>query len=75
MMAEAERLAIQYCDTDNNGCLTWDEVQNCVASFKEYLEKFNIPEPTKEMFDAMAHDEDGEPCLSFEDWKKANPQA
>merc|ERR1712226_1518353 len=75
MMAEAERLAIQYCDTDKNGCLTWDEVQNCVAKFKDYLKEFGIPEPTKEMFVAMAHEENGEPCLSFEDWKKANPQA
>merc|ERR1712029_530504 len=75
MFAEAERLAIQYCDKkDPAGCLTWDEVQNCVAEFKDYLEKFNIPEPTEEMFKAMAHDEDGVKCLSFEDWKKANPQ-
>merc|ERR1712179_59978 len=75
VLEKAEELAIEYCDSDGNGCLTWDEVQNCVASFRDYLKASNIPEPTKEMFIAMAHEENGEPCLSFEDWKKANPQA
>ena len=70
-LAKAEELAIEYCDADKNGCLTWEEVENCVDKFQEYLVQFGIPPPTKEMFIAMAHDEDGVPCLSFEDWKKS----
>ena len=71
VLAKAEELAIEYCDTDDNKCLTWDEVENCVAKFKDYLKKFGIPEPSKEMFIAMAHVENGVKCLSFEDWKAA----
>ena len=40
-----------------------------MENFKEYLAEYKDYLPTKEMFDAMAHDEDGVPCLSFEDWK------
>ena len=70
-MAEmAEEMAIKECDKKAPfGCLTWDEVEACVAEFKAYMDAFGIPPPTKEMYDAMAHDEDGVPCLSFEDWK------
>merc|ERR1711911_338065 len=75
VLEKAEELAIEYCDSDGNGYLTWDEVQHCVASVRDYLKASDIPEPTKEMFIAMAHEENGEHCLSFEYWKKANPQA
>ena len=75
-MDKVEKLAIKYCDTEApTGCLTWNEVENCVAEFSSYLETFGIPAPTKEMFTAMAHDEDGVKCLSFEDWKKAQASA
>merc|ERR1719312_2112241 len=76
LMDKVEKLAIKYCDTEKpSGCLTWNEVQNCVDEFKEYLEEYGIPAPTKEMFIAMAHVEDGVKCLSFEDWKKAQASA
>ena len=68
---KAEELASKYCDRDTNGCLTWEEVEDCVDNFHEYLEEFGIPPPTKEMFSAMAHVENGVPCLSFEDWKNS----
>ena len=70
-LEKAEELAIKYCDRDTNGCLTWKEVEDCVDNFHEYLEEFGIPPPTEEMFTAMAHVEDGVPCLSFEDWKNS----
>ena len=75
-LEKAEELAIKYCDTEApTGCLTWNEVENCVAEFSSYLETFGIPAPTKEMFTAMAHVQDGVKCLSFEDWKKAQASA
>ena len=56
---EAKALAYEYCDTDGNGCLTWDEVQVCIADYG-----IDLP-LTKEDFEAMAG-EDG--CLEEWEW-------
>ena len=65
---QAEALAIEYCDNDGNGCLTWDEVEECIANYGKFLPNFDIPLPTKEDFDKMAGD-DG--CLTMEEWEDA----
>ena len=43
-----------------------------MKNYKDYLpSEYQDYLPTKEMFDAMARqvNDDGVPCLSFEDWK------
>merc|ERR1711915_450667 len=75
ILARVEELAIKHCDTEApKGCLTWNEATTCVDKFHAYLEQFGIPPPSKAMFTAMAHTEDGVKCLSFDDWKNAQSQ-
>ena len=64
----AEALAIRYCDKNKDGCLTWDEVEDCIAKYGKFLPNFDIPLPTKKDFDKMAGD-DG--CLTYEEWEEA----
>ena len=52
-----ERLAFEKCDTDQSGCLTWDEVEECTKNLGFPL--------SKELFYEMAG-EDG--CLTFDEW-------
>ena len=58
----------EQCDKDNNGCLTWDEVKECIEKYGPILPDIGIPLPTEEDFDKMAG-EDG--CLTFEEWEDA----
>ena len=38
---------------------------------KAYISTLGLSMPTKEDFDRMAHEEDGQKCLSLEDWKNS----
>ena len=66
-LKDAEALAIEACDKDMSGCLTWDEVVECVDKYGQFLPNFDIPLPTEEDFNKMAGD-DG--CLTFDEWEE-----
>ena len=68
-VAEAEEgCTFDKCDNNNNGCLSWDEVEKCIEECGPILPDIGIPLPEKEDFDDMAG-EDG--CLTFEEWEDA----
>ena len=54
-----ERSVFEECDTDESGCVTWEEVVKCMG-------EFDYPPPSKEDFDDMDADEDG--CVTFDEW-------
>ena len=55
-----ERTVFEKCDTDQSGCLTWEEVVECLG-------EFGYPFPiSKEDFDDMDADKDG--CVTFYEW-------
>ena len=57
MIKKAEQIAFEMCDTDQSGCLTWDEVEECTKDLG-FL-------PSNRDFYEMAG-EDG--CLTFDEW-------
>ena len=66
---EAEEVStFDQCDTDNNGCLNWDEVEKCIEEYGPILPDIGIPLPEEEDFEDMAG-EDG--CLTIEEWVDA----
>ena len=68
-MEAVESLALDYCDTDQSGCLTWAEVEGCVEKHGDYLPNIEIHLPTEEKnFNEMAGDDE---CLTFEEWEDA----
>ena len=63
-----EEMAIMVCDADSDGCLTWDETKDCEEKYSKFFEQEGIPVPTEEDFKAF--DEDGNGCLTIDDWEK-----
>ena len=61
----AVKFAIGICDKDKTGCLTWDEVEQCLEDYGQDLPNLGYSLPTYEEFENMAG-EDG--CLTFEEW-------
>ena len=65
---DMEEMAIEVCDTDKNGCLTWEETKACEEKYSGIFEDEGIPVPTEEDFNAF--DENDDDCLTIEDWEK-----
>ena len=62
---------MKYCDKNKDGCLTWEEVEDCIDKYGDFLPNFDIPLPTKEGFYRMAGDDE---CLTMEEWEEANSE-
>ena len=63
----AEYFAIKYCDTDQSGCLTLDEVKECVKQYVDYFPNLDNLLPTEGDFNKMPGEDK---CLTLSTKKK-----
>ena len=65
MIEEAEASVFETCDKDRSGCLSWDEVVQCIERYGRDWPDFDFSLLTKaNFFKAAGQDE----CLTFEEW-------
>merc|ERR1712126_127744 len=65
---ELEMQAFEQCESDGEGGLTWDEVEECEALFGPMLTDQGIDLPTEEDFQASDLNKDG--ILLYREWQE-----
>merc|ERR1711936_1366669 len=63
-----EKKSFDVCDIDEDGGLSWDEVEICEENYKDFLKIDHLP--TKEDFDHFDADSNG--VLFFDEWEGSN---
>ena len=64
-----ETLAFRQCDTDGNGCLSWEEVSACEETYGALLIQQGLDLPSKEDFDAIDAACTKNNCMTYLEWE------